>query len=1149
MNTKQEDLFTEHDPIRYGDIRRHSNLFLPKYLVKESKNTILMDEAQDKAYEIILKWTELESKGKLEKKKETTLEGEFITEVFGDALGYSLFSENKKQWNIESKYSVNGGEADAAIGFFEPEKKTPPFALIELKGPNTNLDRDRFNGRTAVQQCWDYLDAIPECPWGIVSNFVSFRLYHRNHTPRAYQLFVLRELQDKEKFRQFYYLLQRAGLLPIPKDRKPRAVALLEDTSKQQQKVGDELYNHYSYNRKRMINHLKGKPHNKTLDKSISIAQKLLDRIIFVAFCEDRKLLPENSLHKAYSKLPPFSRVTNPKWQNFLDLFHSIDKGNKNRGIPPYNGGLFKEDPEIDNLNLNDDWTTFFDSIGKYDFRDEVNVDVLGHLFEKSVNEIERIKLGGLFGEEFEDNGQPAMDKSVERKQYGIYYTPPEFTKFITHNTINRLIDERFEKILKEHKLTANDLNSNEKDSRIADYWKECLHALRQIKIVDPACGSGAFLISAYDCLESRYSDVINNIIFHDNDDDEELLEKIPDFILHDNIFGVDLSYEAVEITQLALWLRTAQEGRTLADLSKNIICGNSIVDDPEVHPRAMIWDETFPEIFNRENSGFDCVIGNPPWERIKLQEREFFDVVSADIAASVNASARRKLIAKLKNSNPELHQRYTEAKSLAENTLHHIRKADRFKLAANGDINTYAVFAELAYRIAAPDARVGILVPTGIATDYTNREFFNTLVDSKSLVSLYDFENKAPTFPDVHRSYKFCVLLFGGHKKKFKKTDFVFFAHSMDELKNRKIHIELNADDFKLFNPNTRTCPIFRTPRDAKLTKYVYQRVPILIDKNREKGGNPWGIKFYTMFHQTNDAELFHTADKLKTMKYKRHGAVWEKGKKVYLPLYEAKMIQMYDHRAASIFIKDTNWMRQGQTKATVLSQHQNPEFNSEPRWWVNKESVIKEIGSDYSEFISYKDITSPTNLRTMIAAFIPFTGVLNSAPLILTSGNISNKLQCCLLANLNSIPMDFIARQKVGGVHLNFFIIEQLPIFSPDFYADRCPWNRRSSLEKWISDRVLKLTCTSNDMIPLAKAAGFDPPVHKWKPDERTDLMAQLDAAYLILYGINREDVEYILSTFSGIKKEGEGMFESQSSFNLILKHYDSLIDTSNL
>ena len=389
------------------------------------------------------------------------------------------------------------------------------------------------------------------------------------------------------------------------------------------------------------------------MDKAIKISQKLLDRIIFVAFCEQRNLLPENSIHKAWSQYSPFEQVTNPRWQNFLKLFDSIDKGNPQLGISPFNGGLFKEDPDVDNLQLDDNWTTFFNRIGTYDFRYEVNVDVLGHLFERSVNEIERITLSGFF-EAKSETEQPKMEKSAERKRFGIYYTPPEFTSFIVNNTMAKVIDERFDQIAKQHGVKFEDAEFGEPNNKLAQFWTECLNTVREIKIVDPACGSGAFLIQAYYLLEERYQDIITQIVYHSQKPAEELLSEIPNFILHDNLFGVDLSPEAVEITQLALWIRSAHKGKTLADLSKNIVCGNSLVEDKAVHPRAMKWKETFPDIFNRSNRGFDCVIGNPPWERMKLQKREFFDAAGKpEITAAVNAATRRKLIEKLETERP----------------------------------------------------------------------------------------------------------------------------------------------------------------------------------------------------------------------------------------------------------------------------------------------------------------------------------------------------------------------------------------------------------------------------------------------------------------------------------------------------------------
>jgi len=1142
MIASQDELFQEPNRARYGANPDHRNLFLPKYLKEDSRDYRLEGEKQQQAHAILLKWADLESSGKLERKTETALQGEFLAEVFGKALGYVLFTENQKQWNIEANYAVNGGTADAALGLFEDAQKQPPIAIVELKGSTAVVDRDRSGGRTGVQQCWDYLIALPECPWGIVCNYVSFRLYHRNYTTRAYQLFVLQDLRRWETFQQFYYLFERGGLIPVAAGQRSRAVVLLEKTAERQQQVGDELYGAYNHTRTRLIEHLRSKPHRKSLDSAIRIAQKLIDRIVFIAFCEDRGLLPERSLDKAHNRIAPFARVTNPRWRNFLDLFRSVDKGNEKSGISPYNGGLFREDDEVDNLQLEDDWTNFFATVGHYDFREEVNVDVLGHLFERSVNDIGRIRLGGLFEGEVDENHRPKMAKSAQRKRFGIYYTPPEFTSFIVHNTVARLVNARFETIGKQRGIAADAIGAVAPDPKIARYWRECLEALRGVKIVDPACGSGAFLIRAYDLLEEHYQDVLDHLVFHDGPEAEALRDEIPDLILRENLFGVDVSPEAVEITQLALWIRTARMGKTLADLSKNIIWGNSLVGDPAVHPHAMRWEEAFRDVFSRENGGFDCVIGNPPWERMKLQEREFFDAAAPDIATAVNAATRRNLIAKLAKTHPDIHERYLNAKAEAERTLGYVRASGRFPLTGKGDINTYASFAELARCIVAKNGRVGLLVPSGIATDHTTQEFFGELADSKVLSGLYDFENRHGIFPDIDRRFKFSVLLFGGAESKSESADFVFFAHRMEDLEDKQRHIALSARDLKLLNPNTRTCPIFRSRRDAELTKAIYRRIPVLVDRNRKKGGNPWGVKFLRMFDQTNDAELFQSAEQLKADRFKRDGARWKKGKKLFLPLYEAKMIQAYDHRAASVVVKDSNWMRQGQTEATILVQHQNPEFAPEPRWWVNEAEVLRTAGGVRQRcFLGFKDITSPTNERTMIAAAIPWSAVTNHFPLILTEQDA--RLNMCLLANLNAFVLDYAARQKIGGVTLNFFIVEQLPILPPDAYADRCPWDRRLTLEKWISDRVLKLTCTSNDMRPLAEAAGFDPLVYRWKPEERLDLQAQLAAAYFLLYEIERDDVEYMLSTFSGTGEEGEFLLKASSTLELILQHYDHL------
>jgi len=1103
--------------------------------------------AKVEAYETLQKWVDLYSSGKLQKRKETSVEGEFLTEIFGKALGYTLFSEGENEWHIEAKFNVNGGEADAAIGQFNSISPKVPRVLIELKGPTVNVDRDRFNGRTAVQQCWDYLNAVPQCSWGIVCNYVSFRLYHRNHTPRVYELFTLPDLHKHDEFDQFYYLFHRDGFLPSREYPIPRADALLVKTGERKREVGDVLYEEYHRNRVALIRHLSEKPRNMPLNQAIRVVQKLLDRIVFIAFCENRGLLPEKTLLKAYKQLPAYYKAPNPRWQNFLNLFRSIDEGNSEFGISGYDGGLFRIDSAVDSLDLEDEWTDFFRNIASYDFRDEVSVDVLGHLFEKSITDVERIRLGGLFGTEIEEEPEPRMKKSAQRKRHGIYYTPSGLTALIVEQTVGAVVSERIQDTVSKHGLEWKTLAEAETEPAIT-CCQEALGKLRQIKVVDPACGSGAFLIRAYDVFEEKYLDIADHLAYHSTNKARELRDQIPEFILQNNLFGVDLSPEAVEITQLSLWIRSAVKGKTLEDLSEHIVCGNSLVEDQEVHPSAMIWKETFADVFSRKANGFDCVIGNPPWERLKLQEREFFSSAAPSIASAVNAAERRKLIQQLKKENPDLYDRYLHAKEDAEETLDYTRNSQRFPLTGRGDINTYSLFAELALETIGNSGRVGLLVPSGIATDHTTRAFFNTLVDSQSLIGLYDFENRKRLFPDVHGAYKFCVLLFGGRGTEHKSADFVFFAHQIEDLKDKKRHISLSLEDFKRLNPNTMTCPVFRTSRDAELTKAIYRRVPILVDESRKEGGNPWGIRFFTMFHQTNDAELFYAAEQLIEDGCSRDGARWVKqeGKTqvVFVPLYEAKMIQAYDHRAASVTVDKENWMRQGQTEPTSLVEHQNPEFTVRSRWWVSNTDVKKALNDDpLPAYLAFKDVTSPTNTRTMIASFVPYSAFLNSAPLILFGNKISIQKQACLLANLNSFALDYVVRQKIGGVHLNFYLVKQFPMFSPDFYDSLCPWDKTQTLVEWLSPRVLKMTCTCDDMKPLGEAAGLDPPIHKWNADERAELQAELDAAYFVLYGIANSEVEYVLSTFAGTQDQQDSLLDGLSVAERILKHVRAL------
>lgn len=301
---------------------------------------------------------------------------------------------------------------------------------------------------------------------------------------------------------------------------------------------------------------------------------------------------------------------------------------------------------------------------------------------------------------------------------------------------------------------------------------------------------------------------------------------------------------------------------------------------------RFFHWHLEFPHIFTAGGSeggpgwdgGFDVVLGNPPWERVKLQEQEFFAVRDPEIAAAPNAAIRKRLIKALEISNLPLLEEFRKTQRRASGESHILRTSGRYPLTGRGDINTYAVFAEASRTLVAPRGRMGMILPTGIATDATTQYFFRELVTSSTLASLFDFENARPLFEGVHRSFKFCLLTVTGRADSSDEAQFAFFLHDPADLNRENVRFELTPDEIQLLNPNTGTCPIFRTRRDAEITLGIYRRVPVLINENDPVNGNPWGIKFMTMFHMSNDSHLFHTREDLEDDGWELIGNVFER-------------------------------------------------------------------------------------------------------------------------------------------------------------------------------------------------------------------------------------------------------------------------------
>ncbi|RJX20401.1 MAG: SAM-dependent DNA methyltransferase [Desulforudis sp.] len=623
----------------------------------------------------------------------------------------------------------------------------------------------------------------------------------------------------------------------------------------------------------------------------------------------------------------------------------------------------------------------------------------------------------------------------------------------------------------------------------------------------------------------------------------------------------------------------------------------------------VLHWPLAFPQVFSR--GGFDCVLANPPWERIKLQEEEFFATRHPEIANAKNKAERGQRIAWLaqgmlaKNLHPELphddrvceaeqslYQAFITARRSAEaaSLYAHVKgeEGGRYPLTGVGDVNTYALFAETISQIVVKIGRAGFIVPTGIATDDSTKAYFFNIVMRGKLVALYSFENEEFIFPAVHHSFRFCLLILGEEDNN-RPSEFIFFARQPIQLLDTRRRFSLTPEEFKLLNPNTRTCPVFRSRMDAELTRKIYSRVPVLIREADEDapGANPWGIRFMRMLDMANDSHLFA-----------------DTGKSDHLPLYEAKMIHQFDHRWAS-YQQDEDGEKAAVDVALV--DKDNPGFSVTPRYRVRTREVLARIadvpkalargytGEDEKAVLytlanwveaghgelkvlktaaqarenllalagplfaalpldakawrdekiqaeardhqplqgpelaalrrardlwaavdelldgrsprwlmGWRDITSAHVLRTVIASVLPRVGVGHTLPLW-SCDNVSPHQQAALLGNFNSLVLDGMARQKVGGTHLTYSYLKQFPVLPPEAYSE-------ADLA-FIVPRVLELTYTSHDLAPWARDLGHTGPPFAFDPERRALLRAELDGYYARLYGLNRDELRYIL------------------------------------
>ncbi len=635
---------------------------------------------------------------------------------------------------------------------------------------------------------------------------------------------------------------------------------------------------------------------------------------------------------------------------------------------------------------------------------------------------------------------------------------------------------------------------------------------------------------------------------------------------------------------------------------------------------RFFHWPLEFPEIFQK-NLGFDCVLGNPPWDVSQLKEEEFFSQYNEGIAI-LKGAERKKAIENLKTEDPNLYEIYEKGKNANEVANIFYQGSSRFILTAHGKINLYALFAELVFNLRSAHGTAGFIVPSGIATDDGTKFYFEKIATGGMLKSLYDFENREKLFPTVDSRFKFCLITLA---PKLELSDFSFFLLNTKDLDDQRRHFTMRAEDFDLINPNTHTCPVFRSKKDAELTKQMYKRAGVFIKEKDSINGNPWNVRFRQgIYNMTSASNLFHT----KPGKDETGSAL--------LPLYEAKMMHQFDHRW-------NTFTSAGTVESVTSTQKRDPAYTVTPQYWVSRaetvlrtttidEKVVSALrsalcsakgSSEYSALqeacyktndpnvkkvfdscsqagtdadlvkmlyalaeehapkylMGWRGITNATNERTVISTIVPICGVGHSANLYYSTKGLC--LDACLLANFNSIVLDYQARQKVGGVNLTQGYIKQFPVLPPSTYTpkdlsfivprvfaltytayDMSAWAEALWNESSLEMRIRLLHAAVEDsrsiqdekFVDRAFSSSFIPPI-EFDVDKRAVLQSELDAYYARLYGLSRSDLQYILDpssimeegypslTFPGLKNSEIKEYGEYKTQRLVLEAWDKL------
>lgn len=1164
---------------------------------------------------------------------ESAATNKFLSDLFRQILGFESYAPAEPKQIDERIYPITSEANNGRV----PIVIAPSSMDLDESSVQFGYEGKRRSAFGLVQE---YLNASDECLWGIATNGLSVRLLRDNSSftrPAWIEIDLARIFADN-LFSEFVALWLLLHSTRFGDDKTESDECPLEIYRNNSLQEGVRARDHLRQGVEEALESL-GQGflahHENTQLKSaleegaLSVQgyyQELLRtvyRMIFLLTVEERGLLHSSKAsetakklyHEGYSLRRLRDRCVrrlahdrfSDLWESLKIAFKALERGEDRLGLPPL-GGLFAVDqcPYLGKAKIQNhflltaifrlSWLKEHSTLNRVNWRD-MGTEELGSVYEGLLELVPQITQGGR---QFSFiKGQEA--KGNARKLTGSYYTPDSLVQSLLDTALDPVVTET--------------INKNPADP---------VSALLNLRIIDPACGSGHFLLAA----ARRVATQIARLQAEGAPSPQDYRNALRK-VIGRCVFGVDKNPMALELARTALWLEAITPDAPLTFVDHHLVCGDALVglmdlgvlsegipneaykalsgDDKDVAKRlaaenraqlksrekstgvqaqlgfmnisnnsidqlksidelpdntpeeiqikrlalekalkeegdvesnplkiaadmfltaflapkvpqnenliplskdifgvlneqkpnekmvrfvretvdrvpVLHWHLKFAQIFAK--GGFDVVLGNPPWEVQQLSEEEFFSSRDSTIA-ELSGDARKRTIEGLKEDNPNLWLEFEKALFAYASANSFFRNSERFALTAKGKLNTYPLFSETALSLMSRSGRVGIIVPSGIATDDSTKLFFGYISDGR-LVRLIDFENREGIFSGVHRSYKFSLMTLGHSAE----ATYSFFLTNTSQIKDSRRQFKLSASDISRINPNTRTCAIFRSQKDAELTKKIYSRVPVLWDETREDG-NPWGLEFRQgLFNMTSDSHLFRTIDDKDELKDP-------------VPLYEAKMIHHFDHRFATYSENGDDG-----TREVTAVEKSDPDFMITPRYWVERDEVERRLSEKdwkYNWLMGWRDICRSTDERTVIASVIPRVGVGNSLPLLYPQKGVSANKLICLLANWSSLVCDFVARHKVGGTHLNFFLAKQLPILSLNQLS--------AENEQFIVPRVLSLVADNSDMKHIAEDCGYRIENINQNKKSVSECRAELEAYFAAFYGLSREDLRYVL------------------------------------